>query len=182
VVSVARQVGRALAGSPPRERPLIVVNKSTVPVGSGDYVSGLIRDGAAQAGGGANGSLVVSNPEFLREGNAIYDTLFPDRIVVGTDSLEAVETMRSVYQPIIEQSFPTDLDPRPRVSVPFVVTDPASAEMIKYASNVFLATKISFINEISNLCELTGVDVASVATGIGFDGRIGPRFLNAGIG
>jgi UDPglucose 6-dehydrogenase len=118
----------------------------------------------------------------LREGSALYDSLFPDRIVVGADSREGLDTLRVLYEPIIEQSFPTPLDPRPKVAVPFVTTDLASAEMIKYASNAFLATKISFINEISNLCELVGADVAEVAYGIGLDGRIGARFLNAGIG
>jgi UDPglucose 6-dehydrogenase len=102
--------------------------------------------------------------------------------VVGADSREAIDTLRVLYEPIIEQSFPTELDPRPKVAVPFVTTDLASAEMIKYAANAFLATKISFVNEIANLCELVGADVTEVATGIGLDGRIGPRFLNAGIG
>lgn len=90
--------------------------------------------------------------------------------------------MRALYRPIIEQDFQTELDPRPKVRVPFVTTDLASAEMIKYAANAFLATKISFINEIADICELTGADAAGVATGIGLDERIGPRFLNAGIG
>ena len=90
--------------------------------------------------------------------------------------------MRALYEPIIEQSFPTELDPRPKVAVPFVTTDLASAEMIKYAANAFLATKISFINEIANICELVGADVSEVAYGIGLDARIGSRFLNAGIG
>ena len=107
---------------------------------------------------------MVSNPEFLREGSAVYDSLFPDRIVVGADSQEALDTMRALYEPIIEQSFPTELDPRPKVAVPFVTTDLASAEMIKYAANAFLATKISFINEVANLCELVGADVTEVAT------------------
>ena len=182
VGAAARSVGRALAGVH-RERPLVVVNKSTVPVGTGDYVSMSIREGIDQGGGDVGaGFRVVSNPEFLREGSALYDSLFPDRIVVGTDSREALEVLRALYRPIIEQSFPTEFDPRPKVSVPFVVTDLASAEMIKYAANAFLATKISFINEISNLCELVGADVTEVATGIGLDERIGPRFLNAGIG
>jgi UDPglucose 6-dehydrogenase len=155
-----------------------------VPVGSGDYVSMLIREGLKEAGGdeAKESFSVVSNPEFLREGSAIYDSLFPDRIVVGTDSREAIDALRALYEPIIEQSFPTELDPRPKVAVPFVTTDLASAEMIKYASNAFLATKISFINEISNLCELVGADVSEVAYGIGLDERIGSRFLNAGIG
>ena len=190
VAAVARSLGRALSEAPSREHPLIVVNKSTVPVGSGDYVSMLIQEGAAEAANDtsaltsalASAYRVVSNPEFLREGSAIYDSLFPDRIVVGADSREAMDTLRVLYEPIIEQSFPTELDPRPKVAVPFVTTDLASAEMIKYASNAFLATKISFINEIANLCELVGADVTGVATGIGLDERIGARFLNAGIG
>jgi UDPglucose 6-dehydrogenase len=181
IAAVARGIGRALSEAR-RERPPVVVNKSTVPVGSGDYVSMLIRDGLEEAGGKKADFLVVSNPEFLREGSAIYDTLFPDRIVVGADSRDALDAMRTLYEPIIEQSFPTELDPRPKVAVPFVTTDLASAEMIKYASNAFLATKISFINEIANLCELVGADVTEVATGIGLDGRIGARFLKAGIG
>jgi len=180
VAAVARGIGRALAGAS-RELPLVVVNKSTVPVGSGDYVSMLIRDGIEEVGGEA-GFLVVSNPEFLREGSAVYDSLFPDRIVAGADSREALDTLRTLYEPVIEQSFPTEMDPRPKVAVPFVTTDLVSAEMIKYAANAFLATKISFINEIANLCELVGADVTSVASGIGLDERIGARFLNAGIG
>ena len=187
VATVARGIGRTLADpdAPLREHPLVIVNKSTVPVGSGDYVSMLIREGIEDAGGGTMDFWVVSNPEFLREGSAVYDSLFPDRIVVGADSSEALHLMRSLYKPIVEQSFQIELDPldpRPKVAVPFVTTDLASAEMIKYAANAFLATKISFINEIANICELTGADVGSVAYGIGLDERIGPRFLNAGIG
>src|SRR5215208_5289844 len=143
----------------------------------------LIQDGLEEAGNGEEADfLVVSNPEFLREGSAVYGSLFPDRVVVGADSREAVDVMRILYKPIIEQSFPTELDPKPKVAVPFVTTDLVSAEMIKYAANAFLATKISFINEVSNLCELVGADVSEVAYGIGLDGRIGPRFLSAGIG
>ena len=197
VAMVARGIGRALAQSsvedlgvahrrsPGRERPLVVVNKSTVPVGSCDYVSMLIREGideAAGAEGEHEAFVVASNPEFLREGSAVYDSLFPDRIVVGSVSREAIDTLRALYEPIIEQSFSTELDPRPKVAVPFVTTDLVSAEMLKYAANAFLATKISFINEIANLCELVGADVGEVAYGIGLDERIGPRFLSAGIG
>jgi UDPglucose 6-dehydrogenase len=184
VAAVAKDIGRALSESetPPRERPLVVVNKSTVPVGSGDYVSMLIRDGLEEAGGGEANVLVASNPEFLREGSALYDSLFPDRIVVGSDSREALDILRALYEPVIEQGFSTELDPRPKVAVPFVTTDLVSAEMIKYAANAFLATKVSFINEIANLCELVGADVSEVAYGIGLDGRIGARFLSAGIG
>jgi UDPglucose 6-dehydrogenase len=182
VASVARSVGRELAEAPGREKPLVVVNKSTVPTGSGDYVSMLIREGAEDVGNGDVEYRVVSNPEFLREGSAVYDSLFPDRIVLGADGRDALDTMRALYEPIIEQTFATQLDPRPRDTVPFVTTDLASAEMIKYAANAFLATKISFINEISGICELVGADVTNVATGIGLDARIGSRFLSAGIG
>ncbi len=175
VEAVARGVGRALSEAR-RTRPLVVVNKSTVPVGAGDYVSMVLQESAA------TDYWVVSNPEFLREGSAVYDSFFPDRIVLGADEQEAMHIMRMLYEPIIEQSFPTQLDPRPKAAVPFVTTDLASAEMIKYAANAFLATKISFINEIAGLCELVGADVGSVAHGIGLDERIGSRFLSAGIG
>jgi UDPglucose 6-dehydrogenase len=116
------------------------------------------------------------------EGSAVHDSLFPDRVVVGTDSWEALAVLRTLYTPIVEQSFPTEWDPRPKVAVPFVTTDLASAEMIKYASNAFLATKISFINEVANLCELVGADISEVAYGIGLDDRVGSRFLSAGLG
>ncbi len=181
VTDVARTIGRETSGLE-RERPLVLVNKSTVPVGSGDYVSKIIREGAGEAGNGDASFQVVSNPEFLREGSAVHDSLFPDRIVLGADSQEALDTMRALYEPIIEQSFPGGFEIRPRSAVPFVTTDLASAEMIKYAANAFLATKISFINEISSICELVGADVGNVAIGIGLDERIGHRFLNAGIG
>ena len=183
VAAVAQGVGQALAEQEAeRMRPLVVVNKSTVPVGSGDYVSMLVREGAAAGGNPAVDYRVVSNPEFLREGSAVYDSLFPDRIVLGADERDALDVMRALYEPVIEQSFPTDVDPRPKAAVPFVTTDLVSAEMVKYAANAFLATKISFVNEIASICELVGADVGSVAHGIGLDGRIGSRFLNAGIG
>jgi UDPglucose 6-dehydrogenase len=166
VSEVARGIGRALA-TVRRERPLVVANKSTVPVGSGDYVSVLMREGAEEAGRSGEVPFgIASNPEFLREGSAVYDSLFPDRIVVGAEKAWVVEAMRELYGPIIEQSFPAEMDPRPRVTVPFVVTDLASAEMIKYAANAFLAAKVSFMNEISDLCEHTGADVGSVAMGV----------------
>jgi UDPglucose 6-dehydrogenase len=194
VAAVAKGVGRALAeplakslAKPEAERsnrgrPLVVVNKSTVPVGSGDYVSMLIQEGALEGGNGPVEYRVVSNPEFLREGSAVYDSFFPDRIVLGADKRDALDTMRALYEPIIEQTFPTRRDPRPKTAVPFVTTDLVSAEMIKYAANAFLATKISFINEVASICELVGADVGSVAHGIGLDERIGSRFLRAGIG
>jgi UDPglucose 6-dehydrogenase len=183
VTDVARAIGRALGHStPPRELPLVVVNKSTVPVGSAYYVSTLVDDGIDEAGGEGAEFRVASNPEFLREGSAVHDSLFPDRVVVGTDSREALDALRALYTPIVEQSFPTDWDPRPKVAVPFVTTDLVSAEMIKYASNAFLATKISFINEVANLCELVGADISEVAYGLGLDERVGSRFLSAGLG
>ena len=182
VADVARAIGRALGGSPPRKLPLVVVNKSTVPVGSAYYVSTLVGAGIDEAGGEGVEFRVASNPEFLREGSAVHDALFPNRVVVGTDSREALDALRTLYTPIVEQSFPTEWNPRPKVAVPFVTTDLGSAEMIKYASNAFLATKISLINEVANLCELVGADVTEVAYGIGLDERIGARFLSAGLG
>jgi UDPglucose 6-dehydrogenase len=142
----------------------------------------LVTDGATEAGGEVAEFSVASNPEFLREGSAVHDSLFPDWVVVGTDSREVLDTLRTLYAPVIEQSFPTKWDPRPKVAVPFVTTDLASAEMIKFAANAFLATKISFINEVANLCELVGADVSEVAYGLGLDDRIGARFLSAGLG
>ena len=182
VADVARAIGRALGGSTRRELPLVVVNKSTVPVGSAYYVSTLVSDGIEDAGGEGAEFRVPSNPEFLRQGSAVHDSLFPDRVVVGTDSREALDALRTLYTPIMDQSFPTEWDPRPKVAVPFVTTDLASAEMIKYASNAFLATKISFINEVANLCELVGADISEVAYGMGLDDRVGSRFLSAGLG
>src|SRR5215211_7382108 len=181
VADVARAIGRALGGSAPRQLPLVVVNKSTVPVGSAYYVSTLVGEGIDEAGGKGAEFRVPSNPEFLREGSAVHDSLFPDR-VVGTDSREALDVLRTLYSPIVEQSFPTEWDPRPKVAVPFVTTDVASAEMIKYASNAFLAIKISFINEVANLCERVGAEISEVAYGIGLDDRVGSRFLSAGLG
>jgi len=128
---------------------------------------------------------VVSNPEFLREGTAISDTFFPDRIVLGSSSKSAIDTMKKLYEPIISQKFDLmdiSFDPKNSKSIPIVETDLVSAEMIKYAANSFLATKISFINEIANICEKAGADVNMVAYGIGLDSRIGTKFLNAGIG
>jgi len=162
----------------------VVVNKSTVPIGSGNWVESLIRESR----GGRNGKVefaVASNPEFLREGCALQDSLYPDRIVVGTDSPRAVGVLSNLYRPILEQSFtPPSYLRRPDglAAVPLVTTDLASAELIKYAANAFLALKISYINEIGRLAEKVGADVALVAKGIGLDRRIGPRFLQAGLG
>ena len=180
VAAVARAIGTELVRNS-RQRTLVVVNKSTVPVGSGDFVSALIREGAEEEGSTDVPFVVVSNPEFLREGSAINDSLFPDRIVLGADNINALDVMKTLYGPILEQTFPTDHPSRPR-EVPLVMTDLTSAEMIKYAANAFLATKISFINEVATICDLVGADVSRVATGIGLDSRIGMKFLDAGIG
>ncbi|MBM3701976.1 MAG: UDP-glucose/GDP-mannose dehydrogenase family protein [Actinobacteria bacterium] len=164
----------------------IIVNKSTVPIGSGDWVSMVISDSIEKNNKNKNVSFnVVSNPEFLREGSAISDTFFPDRIVIGSSSKKAIDKMLKLYEPIINQSFnwrdSERLIPK-NTKIPVVISDLTSSEMIKYAANSFLATKISFINEIANICEKVGADVSKVAEGIGLDKRIGPAFLNAGIG
>ncbi|MBD3881505.1 UDP-glucose/GDP-mannose dehydrogenase family protein [Phormidium tenue FACHB-886] len=187
VEAVARGIGAHLNGG-----YKVIVNKSTVPIGSGDWVRMLVLDGVAErqqatvtAGGGTITTEitadfdVVSNPEFLREGCAIYDTFNPDRIVLGGNSQRAVGMMRELYAPIVSREFAED---KHLPTVPIVVTDLSSAEMVKYASNAFLATKISFINEVANICDRVGADVTQVAKGIGLDSRIGNKFLQAGIG
>jgi UDPglucose 6-dehydrogenase len=146
-------------------RPAVVVTKSTVPVGTGDEVERIIREKAPTAE-----AWVVSNPEFLREGAAIEDFKRPDRIVVGAEDERAAEIMREVYRPLYLNKAPLLFTSRP------------TAELIKYAANAFLATKITFINEIADLCEAVGADVQDVARGIGLDNRIGSKFLHAGPG
>jgi UDPglucose 6-dehydrogenase len=159
VFGATEEIARAL------KKPAAVVTKSTVPVGTGDEVERIIREAAPEAQ-----AWVVSNPEFLREGAAIEDFKRPDRIVVGTDDPEAAEIMREVYRPLYLNK------------APLVITSRRTAELIKYAANAFLATKITFINEIADLCEAVGADVQDVARGIGLDNRIGPKFLHAGPG
>lgn len=170
VRKVATEIDKVLNNT---KKHKIVVVKSTVPPGFSDKIRKIIRNMKVD---------IISNPEFLREGSAVYDSLFPNRIVVGTDNGRAVQTMRELYDPIINQTFPTDIDPRPTTYVPLVETDIRSAEMIKYASNAFLATKISFTNEIAHLCELVGADITKITEGMGLDKRIGPQFLQAGLG
>jgi UDPglucose 6-dehydrogenase len=174
VEAVARGIGQHLNGG-----YKVIVNKSTVPIGSGDWVRRIVLDGVAERQQKITGFDVVSNPEFLREGSAVYDTFNPDRIVLGSDSQTAIAQMQLLYQPIVDRNFAADQTLPP---VPVVVTDLTSAEMIKYAANAFLATKISFINEVANICDRVGADVTQVATGIGLDSRIGGKFLQAGIG
>lgn len=188
VEAVARGIGTHLNGG-----YKVIVNKSTVPIGSGDWVRMLVMDGVRERQkelvpvGGGNISAqattvqfdVVSNPEFLREGSAVYDTFNPDRIVLGSNSSRAIALMQQLYAPIVARQFSEDPS---AASVPVLVTDLSSAEMVKYAANAFLATKISFINEIANICDRVGADVVQVAQGIGLDSRIGSKFLKAGIG
>jgi UDPglucose 6-dehydrogenase len=174
VEAVARGIGSHLNG-----RYKVIVNKSTVPIGSGDWVRRIVLDGVAERQENIAGFDVVSNPEFLREGSAVYDTFNPDRIVLGSNSDKAVAIMQVLYSPIVKREFAEN---KSLPAVPVVVTDLTSAEMIKYAANAFLATKISFINEVANICDRVGADVTQVSKGIGLDSRIGNKFLQAGIG
>jgi UDPglucose 6-dehydrogenase len=163
VERVIRDIGRCM------ERYTVIVDKSTVPVGSGRQVKAWLREELDKR----NEKIpfdIVSNPEFMREGTAVYDFLHPDRVVIGAESDEARKIMKTVYRPLYLNE------------IPCIETGLESAEMIKYASNAFLAVKIAFINEIANLCEKTGSDVRDVAAGIGCDKRIGKQFLQCGPG
>jgi UDPglucose 6-dehydrogenase len=147
-------------------------------------VEALVRDGMEGARPGMRFG-VASNPEFLREGSAVADSLYPDRIVVGAQDVHTMRTMRELYAPLVTQSFePPAGVPRPAgmTSAPVVETSLTSAEMIKYAANAFLAMKIGFANEMANICERVGAEAPEVMTGIGLDSRIGAKFLNAGVG
>jgi UDPglucose 6-dehydrogenase len=159
VYQAAREIAHALGGY------AVIVTKSTVPVGTGDEIQRIIADIRPDAD-----LSVVSNPEFLREGAAIQDFMAPDRVVIGTDDARAREVMNELYRPLADKG------------TPILHTARRGAELIKYAANAFLATKITFINEIADLCEQAEADVGEVAKGIGLDHRIGPRFLNAGPG
>ncbi|MBX7160409.1 MAG: UDP-glucose/GDP-mannose dehydrogenase family protein [Acidimicrobiia bacterium] len=157
-----------------------IVTKSTVPVGSGDWITMLIEDAMTPDQRSGHSFGVVSNPEFLREGSAVTDFLYPDRIVLGSSSEKAIDLVAQLYEPVVDQSFTegrAELAP-----VRLIKTSLESAEMIKYAANAFLATKISFINEMANICERIGGDIDQIAEGIGLDHRIGESFLNAGLG
>lgn len=157
VEDVAKEIARHL------DRYKIIVNKSTVPVGTGDFVRRIVETNRKRE----VDFDVVSNPEFLKEGSAINDSLRPERIVIGAPSQTVAMALLELYAPL---------------EVPMLITDVESAEMIKYASNAFLATKISFINSIANICEKAGADVTQVAKGMGYDSRIGADFLQAGLG
>ena len=162
------------------EGPRLIVEKSTVPVQTGLWIEKMLQ----LYGRGETGRFAVaSNPEFLREGSAVEDFLHPDRIVIGVETPEAEELFRTLYDPVIRKAFRCPVHQTcPGGEVPFLVTDIASAELIKHASNSFLAMKISYINLIADLCERVGADVLKVAEGMGLDRRIGRAFLDAGIG
>ena len=178
VAAVATAVGAALAGD---RQPRLVVNKSTVPIGTGARVQDLVVRSAVAAGAAPPPVTVVSNPEFLREGQALRDSYNPDRIVLGSDDPAALLTMEQLYAPLIKRRC-RGCDIGHPGPIPLIKTDLASAEMIKYAANAFLATKVSFINELAQLCDCVGADITLVADGIGLDKRIGRAFLDAGIG
>ncbi|MGD8244797.1 MAG: UDP-glucose/GDP-mannose dehydrogenase family protein [Anaerolineae bacterium] len=158
VEAAATEVARRI------HQPLVIINKSTVPIGTGDWVADIVTEHMPDP---EIPFWVVSNPEFLREGSAVYDWMNPDRVVLGSTSREAAERVAELYYPLHAET---------------IITDLRTAEMIKYASNAFLATKISFINEMANICEVLGADVKEVARGMGTDHRISPHFLGAGIG
>jgi UDPglucose 6-dehydrogenase len=177
VESVARSISGAINGYK------VVVEKSTVPVYTSDWIRKIILRNAAPP----DSFDVASNPEFLREGTAVTDFLYPDRIVVGADSERCASVLREIYAPMTDGSYyrRADAIPRPdraQVPPPLIVTSAKSAELIKHASNAFLAMKISFINAVASICESVGANVQQVCEGIGTDRRIGPRFLNPGIG
>jgi UDPglucose 6-dehydrogenase len=165
-MSQVKSAAHSMGKYTPSKRTLIVVNKSTMPIGTGDWMLPTLE--RASNGSGAH-FRIVSNPEFLREGSAVDDFRHPDRVVLGGTEPEAIDRVASLYR---------DLQPEP----PIIQTDIRTAEMIKYASNAFLATKISFINEIASICERLGADVKEVARGMGLDRRISPEFLDAGVG
>ncbi|HEY2111089.1 MAG TPA: UDP-glucose/GDP-mannose dehydrogenase family protein, partial [Dongiaceae bacterium] len=159
VYAAAKEIAEAV------DRPTVVVTKSTVPVGTGNEVARILRE--ARPSGEFD---VASNPEFLREGSAIGDFMRPDRVIIGAETERAREVMRRLYRPLY------------LLETPILFTSIETAELIKYAANTFLATKITFINEIADLCEKVGANVNDVARGIGLDGRIGRKFLHAGPG
>jgi UDPglucose 6-dehydrogenase len=161
-LTFVRQVAKAIAEHMNGYK--VVVTKSTVPTGTGRMIEQILREN------GRHEFSVASNPEFLREGSAVSDFLRPDRVVIGASDARAIEILKEIYSPLY------------LVETPFVITDVASAELIKYASNGFLAVKISFINEVARMCELMGADVHAVARGMGLDKRIGGKFLHPGPG
>jgi len=173
---VARMIGRSLNGYK------IILNKSTVPIGTAKRIRKIIRENQDDENNGYEFD-IVSNPEFLKEGEAVKDAFFPERIVIGSASEKAVNIMKKLYEPIMNQDFEyAKGNSHKKKEVPILITDSTSSELIKYASNAFLATKISFVNEVANICERIGANILDVTYGMGLDSRIGSRFMNAGIG
>jgi UDPglucose 6-dehydrogenase len=164
VIAVAGEIGNAI------DKYMIIVDKSTVPVGTAEKVKNAIRDALVSRGKGEIEFDVVSNPEFLKEGNAIEDFMRPERVIIGTDNVRTAELLKELYTPFTRQS------------ERFIMMDIVSAELTKYAANAMLATRISFMNEISSICERTGADIEQVRRGIGSDSRVGKSFLYAGLG
>src|SRR5437868_8789848 len=180
-LSYVESVARGISGAINSYK--VVVEKSTVPVYTSDWVRKIILRNGAEA----EEFDVASNPEFLREGTAVTDFLYPDRIVVGADTPQCAAVLREIYAPLADGSYymRPDAIPRPdraQIPPPLIVTSAKSAELIKHASNAFLAMKISFINAVASICESVGANVQQVCRGIGTDSRIGPRFLNPGVG
>ena len=171
IEEVAKEIARFINGYK------VIINKSPVPVGTAHRIKEIINEYPTLSLREAEGSAaipvtfdIVSNPEFLREGSAVYDFTHPDKIVLGTTSDKALKIMQEIYRPLY------------LIDTPFVITNPETAELIKYACNAFLATKINFINEIANLCDKVGADVHQIARAMGLDGRISPKFLHPGPG
>ena len=171
IEKVTQQIGQYMKGYK------VIVNKSTVPIGTAAKIKEIINrnviarsEATWQSQSTTYPFDVVSNPEFLREGSAVYDFTHPDKIVIGTESPKALKIMQEIYRPLY------------LIDTPFVITNPETAELIKYACNAFLATKITFINEIANLCDKVGADVHQIAKAMGLDGRISPKFLHPGPG
>jgi len=180
-LSYVESVARAISGAIDSYK--IVVEKSTVPVYTSDWVRKIILRNAAPP----DSFDVASNPEFLREGSAVTDFLYPDRIVIGADSERCAAVLREIYAPLVDGSYyqRSGAIPRPKqaqIPPPLLVTSAKSAELIKHASNAFLAMKISFVNAVSSICEAVGANVEQVCQGVGADSRIGPRFLRPGVG
>ena len=173
---VAMLIGKSINGYK------VISNKSTVPIGTAKRIKKIIKENQNDAGNGYEFD-IVSNPEFLKEGEAVKDAFFPERIVIGSESKKAIELISELYEPIIKQDFDYALNnTHKKDTIPVLITDSTSSELIKYASNAFLASKISFINEVANLCERVGANILDVTHGMGLDSRIGSRFMKAGIG
>ncbi len=173
---VAKLIGRNLNSYK------IILNKSTVPIGTAKRIKKIIKENQNDDNKCYDFD-IVSNPEFLKEGEAVKDAFFPERIVIGSESKKAIEIMKKLYEPIINQDFGYAVNSTyKKDKIPVLITDSTSAELIKYASNAFLATKISFVNEIANICERVDANILDVTYGMGLDSRIGSRFMKAGIG